>query len=243
MYRIYGKSLDPVPTYEETLQSIVAQDRERVAQWVKDCVTEKKGSYIEYQIALPNGELRTVSTIGEVLLDEERVPLRLFGATQDITDVRFAQEESLAKQRLESLGTLASGIAHDFNNVLGTIMALAELATTELATGSHPDEALKLVREVAIRGSEIVRQLMIYAGKERDVLDELTDVSKVVEGMVGLLKATVSQHATLVTDLDQNLPAVKARPVQLWQIVLNLVMNASDAIKFRKESLVCPPDA
>ena len=85
---------------------------------------------------------------------------------------------------------------------------------------------------MAIRGSEIVRQLMVYAGKERDILSPV-DVSQVVEEMLGLLKASVSKHAALVTDLGENLPAVKARAAQLRQIVMNLVVNASDAIKDR----------
>jgi PAS domain S-box-containing protein len=230
---IFGKPPDPSPDYEETLQSVVANDRERVTRWINDCVTEKKGSsYIEYQIALPDGELRTVSTIGEVSLDEEGVPVRLFGATQDITGVRQAQEESLARQKLESLGTLASGIAHDFNNILGAIVAQAELAAAELAAGSSPDEALKQVLELASRGSEIVRQLMIHAGNEGDVLED-TNLSKAIEGLLGLLKVTISKHAALVSDLDQSLPDVKVRPAQVRQIVLNLVINASDAIGFQ----------
>jgi CheY-like chemotaxis protein len=135
----------------------------------------------------------------------------------------------LARQKLESLGTLASGIAHDFNNLLGAVLAQAELAAVELAAGSPPEEELKEIRAVAIRGSEIVRQLMVYAGKESDP-HEPVDVSIVVEEMLGLLKITVSPHTTLRTDLGTNLPAVKARASQLRQIVMNLVLNASDAI-------------
>jgi CheY-like chemotaxis protein len=112
------------------------------------------------------------------------------------------------------------------------MLAQAELATAELASGSDADEELKQIREAAIRGSEIVRQLMIYAGKEGEVV-ELTDVSKAVEAMLGLLKVSVSRHATIVTDLAESLPAVKARPAQLRQIVMNLVVNASDAIRDR----------
>jgi nitrogen-specific signal transduction histidine kinase/CheY-like chemotaxis protein len=168
-----------------------------------------------------------------VLLDEDGSPTRMFGTCQDVTGARRAQEDAFARQKLESLGALASGIAHDFNNLLGATLAQAELATVELASGSHADEALKQIREVAIRGSEIVRQLMIYAGKEGDVV-ELIDVSKAVEGMIGLLKVSVSRHATIVTDLAESLPAVKARPAQLRQIVMNLVVNASDAIRDRE---------
>ena len=74
------------------------------------------------------------------------------------------QEEAFARQKLESLGTLASGIAHDFNNLLGAILAQTELAMADLGPGSDANEELNSIRDVAIRGSEIVRQLMIYAG-------------------------------------------------------------------------------
>jgi signal transduction histidine kinase len=177
--------------------------------------------------------MRTVVCSSDVLLDEDGSPARMFGTCQDVTDASRAQEDAFARQKLESLGTLASGIAHDFNNLLGAMLAQAELAGAELASGSQADEALKQIRDVAIRGSEIVRQLMIYAGKEGDIV-ELTDVSKAVEGMLGLLKVSVSRHATIVTDLAESLPTVKARPAQLRQIVMNLVVNASDAIRDRE---------
>jgi PAS domain S-box-containing protein len=154
---------------------------------------------------------------------------RVLEVNRDITEARRAQLEELARQKLESLGTLASGIAHDFNNLLGAILAQAELAMAELAAGSPGDQELKAIRNVAIRGSEIVRQLMVYAGKESDIL-EFVDVSHVVEGILSLLKVGVSRHAVLVTSLSGGLPAVRARTAQLSQIVMNLVVNASDAL-------------
>jgi PAS domain S-box-containing protein len=233
MLRILGQPQDYEPSYEESLQLVTPQDRERADEWVRTCLAEGRGSRIEVQIRRPYGDVRTLVCRSEVVLDEDGSPARMFGTCQDVTDVRRAQEEALARQKLESLGTLASGIAHDFNNLLGAMLAQAELAAAELATGSHPDEALEQIREVAIRGSDIVRQLMIYAGKEGDVL-ELTDVSKGVESMLGLLKVGVSRHATIVTDLGEDLPAVNARPAQLRQIVMNLVVNASDAMRDRE---------
>jgi PAS domain S-box-containing protein len=229
MLRILGQPQDYEPSYEESFQLVTLQDRERADDWVRICLAEKRGNRIEVQVRRPDGEVRTVVCRSEVLLDEDGSPARMFGTCHDVTDVRRAQAEALARQKLESLGTLASGIAHDFNNLLGAILAQTELAMAELGTGSHTDEQLDEIRKVAIRGSEIVRQLMIYAGKESDVL-ELVDVSKVVEGILGLLKVTVSRHVTLVTDLSENLPMVKARAAQLRQIVMNLVVNASDAI-------------
>jgi PAS domain S-box-containing protein len=232
MLRILGRPQDYEPSYEEAFQIVAPQDRERAEEWVGACLAERRGSRIEARILRP-GDMRTVVCRSEVLLDEDGALVRMFGTCHDVTDARRAQEEAFARQKLESLGTLASGIAHDFNNLLGAMMAQAELATAELASGSHADEALSQIKEVAIRGSEIVRQLMIYAGEEEDVL-ELTDVSKAVGGMLGLLRVSVSRHATIVTDLAESLPAIKARPAQLRQIVMNLVVNASDAIRDRE---------
>jgi nitrogen-specific signal transduction histidine kinase len=86
-----------------------------------------------------------------------------------------------------------------------------------------------VIREVAIRGSEIVRQLMIYAGKESEVVERV-DLSKIVEEMLALLKVSVSKHAVMYADLAQDLPPTRAGAAQLRQIVMNLVTNASDAI-------------
>ena len=140
-----------------------------------------------------------------------------------------ARKKHLAKQKLESVGTLAGGIAHDFNNLLGGILAHSELALAELASGSRPEEELERIRAVAIRGAEIVRQLMIYAGQESEVL-ELVDVSAIVEDMLELLKVSVSKHAAVETDLGKDLPAVRANPAQIRQVVMNLITNASEAI-------------
>jgi PAS domain S-box-containing protein len=184
------------------------------------------------------GELRQLTRDRREVVVSARIQLikgsdgidRVLEVNRDITEARRAQFEAFARQKLESLGTLASGIAHDFNNLLGAVLAQSELAAAGLAAGSHPNEELEAIREVAIRGSDIVRQLMIYAGTESDVL-EFIDISKTVAEMYGLLKSAVSKRVTLVADLSERLPAVKARTAQLRQVLMNLVVNASDAIK------------
>ena len=232
VFRIHGQPEDFKPSYEGFVESIAPQDRERVGQWVRDCLAKKRGNSIEHRIARPNGDLRTLSCTSEVLVDEEGMPVRLFGTCQDVTDVRREQEESFARQKLESVGTLAGGIAHDFNNLLGGVLGQAELALMELEMGSAPEEELKAIREVALRGSEIVRQLMIYAGKESETIGPV-DLSRTVAEMVELLKISVSKHAVLVTDLGQDLPPLQANAAQIRRIVMNLVTNASQAIGTR----------
>jgi PAS domain S-box-containing protein len=147
----------------------------------------------------------------------------------DVTDVRRAREESFARQKLETVGTLARGIAHDFNNLLGGVLAQSELGLAQRDSGSYPEEELIAIRNVAIRGSEIVRQLMIYAGRETDTVG-LADVSQIVKEMIELLRVSVSKHAALEMYLRQDLPAIRSNAAQIRQIVMNLVTNASEAI-------------
>jgi signal transduction histidine kinase len=151
------------------------------------------------------------------------------GVVADITAARLAQEASFARQKLETVGTLASGIAHDFNNLLGGMLAQAELALDKFDAGSSPKKPLKCIRDAAMSGFEIVRQLMIYAGKESEGVG-LVDVSQAAGKMIQLLRVSISKHALLETDFSQNLPAIRSGAGHIQQIVMNLVTNASDAL-------------
>jgi len=229
MFRIFGKPKDYKPNYDSFFQDLIPQDRKRVERAIKDGLAGKGEHSLEFQITLPDGDVRTISIIAEVLESEGGLPTRMFGACQDITDIRRAQETVLARQKLESVGALATGIAHDFNNLLGGVLAQADLALQELADGMNPEEELKGIREGAIRGSDIVRQLMVYGGKESEV-PELVDASRIVEDILDLLRLSMSKRVALETDLGRGLPNVRANPAQLRQIVMNLVTNASEAI-------------
>jgi len=229
MFRIFGKPKDYTPNYDSFFQDLIPQYRERVERAIRDGLAGKGEHSLEFQITLPDGDVRTISTIGEVLESEGGLPTRMFGACQDITDIRRAQETVLARQKLESVGALATGIAHDFNNLLGGVLAQADLALQELADGMNPEEELKGIRECAIRGSEIVRQLMVYSGKESEV-PELVDISRIVEDMLDLLRISISKRASMDIDLGKSLPNVRATAAQVRQIVMNLVTNAAEAI-------------
>jgi PAS domain S-box-containing protein len=179
-----------------------------------------------------NGEVIWINLTSSVIRDHEGEPLYGLAMVEDITEVKRTQEESRTRQKLESLGTLASGIAHDFNNLLGGVLAQAELGLGELAAGANPEAELKAIRNAALRGSEIVRELMIYAGKEGAVV-RLVDISQIVNEMLELLKVSLSKRAVLETDLGEYLPPIQANAARLRQIVMNLVTNASDAMDDR----------
>lgn len=176
-----------------------------------------------------NGEVIWINLTASVIRAQDGNIIHGLAMIEDITDHKRTQAEALAMQKLESVGTLANGIAHDFNNLLGAVGAQAELAISELDAGISCKEELKAILDVAMRGSEIVRQLMIYAGKESAVV-EAVDLSEVVHEMIPLLKVSVSKHIVLISELGKDLPPIGAPGAQLRQILLNLITNASDAI-------------
>lgn len=183
---------------------------------------------VEFRMRRVDGEYRhMLSSLGPRYAGETY--LGWAGSTIDITDLKHRQHEDLARQKLESVGTLAGGIAHDFNNLLGAVLAQAELAQAELVGGSSPEGELNSIREIAMRGSKIVRELMIYAGKESKIL-ELVDVSEAVKEILELLKLSVSKHVTFRINLQQDLPPVRAGAAQISQLAMNLATNASEAL-------------
>ena len=177
-----------------------------------------------------NGEIVWIKLTASVIRDQRDEALYGLGMIEDMTEIKRAQEEALARQKLESLGVLAGGIAHDFNNLLGGILAEAELVEADLPPYSSPVEEIRRIKQSALRGSEIVRELMIYAGQNQKALVEAVDVSQLAEEMLELLKVSISKHAVLSTVLRDNLPAVQGNAAQIRQVVMNLVINASEAI-------------
>jgi PAS domain S-box-containing protein len=225
--RIFG--LAQTPGQADFLRYVHAEDRERVREAQAQSLAGATPVEVEYRIVRPDGETRIVRSTFEGIRNSQGEVVRIAGASQDITDMRRTQEETFARQKLETLGTLANGIAHDFNNLLGGVVAQAELARADFRSGDPPEEELKAICDIALRGSEIVRELMIYAGTESEDLVSL-DVSQVVTEMLELLKHSVSKRVTIDADVGRNLLPVRANPARISQIVMNLVMNASEAV-------------
>jgi PAS domain S-box-containing protein len=193
----------------------------------------RRSFQMEYRLLRADGKYRWVLDNGVPRFEPGGVFAGYIGSCLDITEIKRTLEASLASQKLETVGQLAGGIAHDFNNILGGVLFQADVALEELTGGNSPETELQGIRECAIRGAEIVRQLMFYSGKESDT-SELVDVSRIVEEMLNLLRVSISKRATVATDLGKSLPSLRANPSQVRQIVMNLITNASEAIGDRE---------
>jgi two-component system CheB/CheR fusion protein len=216
-------------------ENVHSEDLDRCWQVYSSSFDARRSFQMEYRLRRADGEYRWLLDNGVPRLKRDTFA-GYIGSCVDITDLKRAHEKTLSQQKLESIGTMAGGVAHDFNNLLGAILAHAELALSELAGDSRLEGELKHIRAASIRGADIVRQLMVFAGEENQV-SELIDVSKTIEDMLGLLRISISKHVRLETDLGKNLPPVRANPGQLQQLAINLITNASEAIGDREGAI------
>jgi len=154
---------------------------------------------------------------------------RLVAMVSDVTERRRAESALQQTQKLESLGVLAGGIAHDLNNLLTGMLGSAELAQLELDRHHAASEHLDTIRTAAQRTAELCRQLLAYSGKGKFVVEPL-DVNALVQGMVHLAEVAISKKVAIRYDLAEHLPAVEGDATQLRQIVMNLIVNGSEAV-------------
>jgi PAS domain S-box-containing protein len=184
---------------------------------------------MEYRLRRRDGEYRWVFDIGVPRFEPNGVFAGYVGSAVDITDFKRAQEVTYGRQKLESLGLLASGLAHDFNNMQSGIIALSEIVLDSPALDSAVAEDVRKIKKMALHGSEIVHELMVYAGQDEADL-ALVDVSALIEEIRELLKVSISKGISLKTHLSRGLPPVLASATHIRQIVMNLIVNGSEAI-------------
>jgi two-component system, cell cycle sensor histidine kinase and response regulator CckA len=162
---------------------------------------------------------------------------------RDVTETKKAATEKLEfarrlqeTQKLESLGILAGGIAHDFNNLLTTILGNANLAGGEMVEGSMAKKCLQRIEAASIRAANLCKQMLAYSGKGHFIVRRL-DLGTLVEQTIELLRSSIQKKAILNLNLAPGLPPVMADATQLQQILMNLVINAADAIGERGGSI------
>lgn len=151
------------------------------------------------------------------------------GFITDITERKRQDEQLRHTQKLESLGVLAGGVAHDFNNLLTGVMGNASL-TLEWLASSHPARSfLEQIITTSQRAADLTRQLLAYAGKGRFVITDL-DLSELVREISSLIEASIPKTVQLRLDLQDGLPLIEADASQIQQLVMNIIINAAEAI-------------
>jgi PAS domain S-box-containing protein len=190
------------------------------------------------------GETATwVGTVGSAtfeyrltpVLDDGRVT-GVIGVAIDLTERSHAEQARLAlerrlleAQRLESLGVMAGGIAHDFNNLLLTVLANVSVAREEVAPGSPLHDQLAGIETAARRGSDLTRQLLASTGKESVVLQPV-DLNALIRELEELLRVARPRNVVVRYALDPALPPIDADPTKLRQALMNLLINAAEAV-------------
>ena len=158
------------------------------------------------------------------------------GIMRDITARKRAEEERLQleqqfqhAQRLESLGVLTGGIAHDFNNILTVILGHCYLAREDLVTGQEYKAAFQQVESASNRAADLCRQMLTYAGKN-PVVQTRVNLLLLVDDVAKMLYAAIKKNVSLTLDLKQDVPNIKGDSAQIQQIIINLIINAAEAI-------------
>lgn len=161
--------------------------------------------------------------------------LAVFG--RDVTERRRFNERLQQTQKLESLGVLAGGIAHDFNNLLTGIMGNASIALDDLPAGIPVRSNLEAVVNASERAAALTRQLLAYAGKGRFVIERF-DLSDLVREITSLVQTSIPKTVQLRLEPQQALPCIEGDAAQIQQLIMNLVINAAEAVEEGKTETV-----
>ena len=226
------------PAHSDWVDLVHPHDREQVAAAGLGLARDGHGPRrLEYRIRARDGSWRWLETTGKVTTrDDTGRPLRATGTHTDITDRieaeeanRRLQEKMLETQRLEGLGVLAGGIAHDFNNLLTVIMGNVALSQTE--AGETPETRARLTKALtaANRAADLCRQLLAYAGQGSFTITRI-NLNDLVRETASLIEGSVRERAQLRLNLGESLPPIEGDFSQVQQIVMNLVLNAAEAM-------------
>ncbi len=237
MYRLYGIAPDQFSgEYEAWRTGLHPDDVARADQEISRALAGENEFNTEFRVIWPDGTTHHIRALAIVQRAPDGQPRLMIGTNWDITDQKQAEEKQrqferkmLDTQKLESLGVLAGGIAHDFNNLLTGILGNASLASLDLPTGSPIQDNLRAIQQGSLRAADLCRQMLAYSGKGRFVVNNL-GLNRLIEDTTPLVQLSISKHAVLRFNLHRELPAIEADATQIRQVIMNLVINASEAI-------------
>lgn len=237
-YRIFGFEPRSVQATSELFRSCLhPDDREFGAQMIFKVIRERTEISYEYRIVRPDGNIRYIHDQAKVVFDEHTgQPLKVVGTAHDITERKRAEEtqaklEEQLRQahKMESVGRLAGGIAHDFNNLLTVIRGYCDLMQTQIPGGDPLRKDLEQIRRAGERAAGLTRQLLAFSRKQMLAPTSL-DLNDLVTNLHKMLGRLIGEDINLVMVLQPGLWSVEADPGQIEQVIVNLAVNARDAM-------------
>ncbi len=181
----------------------------------------------EYRFRHKDGGWRVLESLGSNLLDDPAVQ-GILVTSRDITSRRVLQERLEQTERLEAIGQLVAGVAHDYNNILLVIRGYGTLLLEKAREEGQRNDLLEIVK-AADRATNLTRQLLAF-GRRQEHKPQILEVATIAAELEPLLQRTIREDIDLSIDFDTAAPPVLADPVQIEQILVNLVVNARDAI-------------
>ncbi len=237
-----GDRLYNSPSYEKILgytpseitgtlgfEQVHPDDKEKVKKAAAEARRTGIGQSVEYRMRHRDGNWLILESMASTIVDERGSVEKLIIVNRDITKRKQLEEQFRQVQKMEAVGRLSGGVAHDFNNLLGVIIGYGEVIQEGLAP-THPlrgsvDEILK----AGHRAAALTRQLLAFSRQQ--VLDpKVLDLNAVVKDMEKMLKRLIGEDIELKTGLQPTLACIKADESQIEQVILNLVINARDAM-------------
>ena len=201
----------------EEIRSIIAELRER-GSW-----------HGERGVELAGGRALDMEIYASLIRDEQNQPIGYISSFYDITERKRLEAQFRQAQKMEALGQLAGGIVHDFNNLLTAISGYAQLALMELPEGDKHHQDFQQIKKATDRGKELTEELRLFTRQSTGNLEPV-DLNAIVEETSKILARTFPPELRISLELDPQLKAILGHPSQMSQMVLNLCVNARDAI-------------
>jgi signal transduction histidine kinase len=219
-----------VRTFEQGMKSVFPEDRERVESAFHECVRgEQPALSIEYRVVRTTGDVRWIDVRGQILRDAEGNPVRMAGAFLDITERRVLEERLVQNEKMKTIGQMAGGIAHDFNNLLTVILTYGQLLHDSKPDAAQVVELSAPIVDAAERAAALTRQLLAFSQRQ-PILPKVIDVNDVIKVVSRLLARLVGERVKIETRLAPHLGRVRMDRSQCEQVLLNLAVNARDAM-------------
>jgi two-component system cell cycle sensor histidine kinase/response regulator CckA len=229
-YRIFGLTPAQGPiALEQYLALIHPDDRDTVGGAVRQTRETGASFEIDHRIVHPDGSVHFLHSRGGVVVDATGRPVGMTGTVLDITARKHLEQQLFQAQKMEAVGQLAAGVAHDFNNLLTAILGSTDLLLESLPTGHPGREDAEETRKAALRAADLTRQLLAFS-RQQVLAPRVLDLNEVVANMDRLLQRLLGEDIELRTVLTPNLGAVRADAGQLEQVIVNLAVNARDAM-------------